>query len=273
VHDQPITQVEDTETLPNAHVVKLIDAARQAGRQEAQAARAELARKLDVAEGAIKAFLADLDHADVPPEKRPAKLMELARELRQFRATEDVEADVREAIDAGDLDRADALLAERMTEQDAAKCLALERRADLGRLRLHYAQAAKWYADAAQLVHDDPRRRRDLQDKQASVLYDLGEEFGDNEALRRGIEVLRELLSGTIRSESALDWATTQNNLGNALKVLGERESGTCRFKQAVEAYRLALEEYEAAGAEYYVGVVSANLSRAEALLRKRRGE
>ena len=40
-----------------------------------------------------------------------------------------------------------------------------------------------------------------------------------------------------------LDWAQTQNNLGNALAALGERESGTVRLEEAVLAYRAALEE------------------------------
>jgi tetratricopeptide (TPR) repeat protein len=40
-----------------------------------------------------------------------------------------------------------------------------------------------------------------------------------------------------------LDWAVTQNNLGNALERLGERESGTARLEEAVTAYRAALEE------------------------------
>ena len=35
----------------------------------------------------------------------------------------------------------------------------------------------------------------------------------------------------------------TQNNLGTALQVLGERESGTARLEEAVAAYRAALEE------------------------------
>ena len=35
----------------------------------------------------------------------------------------------------------------------------------------------------------------------------------------------------------------TQNNLGNALEALGERESGTARLEEAVAAYRAALEE------------------------------
>ena len=36
----------------------------------------------------------------------------------------------------------------------------------------------------------------------------------------------------------------TQNNLGNALSTLGERESGTARLEEAVTAYRAALEEW-----------------------------
>ena len=40
-----------------------------------------------------------------------------------------------------------------------------------------------------------------------------------------------------------LDWALTQMNLGNALRVLGSRESGTVRLEEAVTAYRGALEE------------------------------
>ena len=35
----------------------------------------------------------------------------------------------------------------------------------------------------------------------------------------------------------------TQNNLGNALQALGDRESGTTRLEEAVAAYRAALEE------------------------------
>ena len=41
-----------------------------------------------------------------------------------------------------------------------------------------------------------------------------------------------------------LDWAMTQNNLGIALKRLGERESGTARLEEAVAAYRAALAKY-----------------------------
>lgn len=40
-----------------------------------------------------------------------------------------------------------------------------------------------------------------------------------------------------------LDWAATQNNLGNALQALGQREPGTGRLEDAVAAYCAALEE------------------------------
>jgi tetratricopeptide (TPR) repeat protein len=40
-----------------------------------------------------------------------------------------------------------------------------------------------------------------------------------------------------------LQWALAQNNLGNALENLGERESGTARLEEAVAAFRLALQE------------------------------
>jgi tetratricopeptide (TPR) repeat protein len=40
-----------------------------------------------------------------------------------------------------------------------------------------------------------------------------------------------------------LKWADTQSNLGHALRILGERESGTARLEEAVAAYREALQE------------------------------
>jgi hypothetical protein len=42
--------------------------------------------------------------------------------------------------------------------------------------------------------------------------------------------------------QAPLRWAKTQMNLGNALAMLGERETGTTRLEQALVAYQLALE-------------------------------
>ena len=74
------------------------------------------------------------------------------------------------------------------------------------------------------------------------------------------------------RERVPLDWAATQNNLGNALRTLGEREDGTERLEQAVAAYQGALEVFRKAGASHYVGIAEGNLARVLALLAERRG-
>ena len=43
------------------------------------------------------------------------------------------------------------------------------------------------------------------------------------------------------RARAPLDWATTQNVLGNALRDLGGLDTRTARLEDAVEAYREAL--------------------------------
>lgn len=54
----------------------------------------------------------------------------------------------------------------------------------------------------------------------------------------------RAALEEYTRERTPLDWAATQNNLGNALSLLGAWESGTARLEEAVAAYRAALEEW-----------------------------
>ncbi len=78
---------------------------------------------------------------------------------------------------------------------------------------------------------------------QARALKGLGEEFGENSALREAIDLLKASPAAGDRFRDPLDWAMTQNNLGAALWTLGERESGTARLEEAVAAYRAALEE------------------------------
>ena len=46
------------------------------------------------------------------------------------------------------------------------------------------------------------------------------------------------------QDDMPLDWAMTQNNLGNALRALGEREEGTQRLDDAVTAHRHAIKVY-----------------------------
>ena len=74
--------------------------------------------------------------------------------------------------------------------------------------------------------------------------YEYGQDKGDNTALLVAIEIWRAALEERTRDRLPPDWATTQNNLGNALQTLGARESGTARLQEAVVAYRAALEEH-----------------------------
>jgi hypothetical protein len=70
-----------------------------------------------------------------------------------------------------------------------------------------------------------------------------------------------------------LDWATTQNNVGNALRVLGERESRTESLQQAVAAYREALKVFTKEATPCWYNIAQQNLDRANALLVQRRGK
>jgi tetratricopeptide (TPR) repeat protein len=67
------------------------------------------------------------------------------------------------------------------------------------------------------------------------------------------------------------EWALVQNNLGNALAMLGERERGVERLEEAVAAYRAALAVFEVAQTSYYASGVKGNLERVQALFVERR--
>ena len=62
--------------------------------------------------------------------------------------------------------------------------------------------------------------------------------------LQEAVAAYRTALEEWTRERVPLQWAKTQNNLGNALRALGERESGTARLQEAVAAYESALEEW-----------------------------
>jgi hypothetical protein len=83
--------------------------------------------------------------------------------------------------------------------------------------------------------------------------------------------LLRAALEERTRERVPLDWATTQNNLGNALSTLGKREAGTARLHEAVEAYRAALRVLTRENTLHQWELAQANLRIAEARLAERR--
>ena len=189
-----------------------------------------------------------------------------------------VKAAAQKAISEGQLGKAGELLADVEKSQTAAlEHLALNaaqtaaQGGDVALTRLRYLDAAKRFAEAAAKVpagHDDERWK--YLNKEADALYRQGHEFGDNEAARSAIERYRHLAELRPRNTFPLDWAKTQNNLGNALRVLGERESGTARLEEAVAAFREALQEDTRARAPLEWAATQNNLGNALRVLGER---
>src|SRR5262245_55604574 len=223
-----------------------------------------LKEKLDLNERQVRVALGIVGENDVPPERLAAKLVEIAESFKALRETASVQpgddpkiaalkADAQTAIDAGELAKADALLAAVETEQrhahdrlavNAAETSA--RRGEIALTRLRYSEAATHFANAAAVfppksTYED--KRNSYLEKEASALFLQGAEFGDNGALLSAIERRKRLLELRPREQVPLEWARTQNNLGLALWKLGERESGTAKLEEAVTAYREALKE------------------------------
>jgi len=217
-----------------------------------------LKEKLDLNVRQVHAALAILGENDIPSERLAAKLVEIAQRFKDLQATASarpgddpkmaaLRIDADKAIEAGQLVEADSLLADVEMEQrrglerlavDAAETSA--RRGDLALARLRYGEAAKYFANAAAALfssksgHED--KRTSYLQKEASALYQQGDEFGDNDALLSAIERYHRLLHLMPRERVPLQWAGTQNDLGNVLLAVGQRESGVAQLERAIAA-------------------------------------
>jgi hypothetical protein len=228
---------------------------------------AGLKKELDINERQISAALNILGEKDIPPERLAAKLVEIAERFKALQAAgapqpgdapevAQLKREANKAIHDGNLVRADDLLVNLERAQQAALGREQElfnrhaldlaetwgQRGDLALAGLHYLDAAGHFAAAAAHVpreYDD--QRLTYLDKEANALSREGDEGVDNEALGTAIEGYRSSLALRLRDRVPLDWARTQNNLGNVLAILGERESGTGRLEQAVTAFNEAL--------------------------------
>jgi tetratricopeptide (TPR) repeat protein len=259
-------------------------------KEELKKVSEQIAHDKGISAAPLQAVLEKLGEKSIPDYEIPAKLNAAADQLIELRAqlsrlTNDRPelAVIREAalklIDKGELDAARAKLnqgreAARASREEAsrkeAEFLADEARID--HLQLAYRAAAEKYAAAATLAAPFDRAAEwTLLVAQASELDDFGREFGDNAALAEAIEAFRKALELAPREVSPEQWAETQNNLGNALQALGERESGTTRLEDAVAAFREALEEWtrervplDWAGTQNNLGAALARLGERE---------
>jgi tetratricopeptide (TPR) repeat protein len=103
-----------------------------------------------------------------------------------------------------------------------------------------------------------------------SALTRLRERESGTARLEQAVAAFRAALEEGTRARVPLDWAMTQNNLGNALMRLGERESGTSHLEEAVAAFRAALEEWTVETYSYGHEGAQQNLARCLALLEQR---
>jgi len=223
---------------------------------------AEVAREKGVEVAPLLSVLAKLGEKSVREEDIPKRLDAAADELIKLRAEIDrlragppalaaVAAEAQALIDKGDLDGArhalergrEAARTERVeSSRFEAGFLAQEARVD--DLQIAYRSAAAKYAEAAALVASfDPQQQWRLLTDQASELYKQGYEFGEDAALLEAIDVYQRSLALSPRSERPRDWAMTENDLGVALKTLGERQAGTGLLDEAASAFRSATEE------------------------------
>jgi tetratricopeptide (TPR) repeat protein len=267
--------VRPTELIRLTEVSSQQIAVSNEARVHAEVRVAELATQLGFTREAVISFFQIVGEQDVPLEKVPLKLNEIAARHRDLLdrwsvldTSDPVIANLaeqaRQAIETGRYDEADSLLL-RACEQDIAAAREAEilaqqareaaerrllraaqseeKRGDVAMTRLRYSDAAEYYAAAADFVPASvPDRRSSLLSRRANALYCQGCERGDNDALRHCVETFRLVLEGVPRERVPLQWAAIQNNLGNALWDLGKPESGTAHLEEAVAAYRAALE-------------------------------
>jgi tetratricopeptide (TPR) repeat protein len=182
--------------------------------------------------------------------------------------------EAQDAIAVGAYDRADALVAAAETAelQGLREAEALEReaieaaerrrrgvaaaraqRGEIALIELGHLEAAGQFEVAAGLVPaGDYDLRGNYLGAQANALYQQGDRRGDNGSLGSAVATYRAALEERTRERVPLDWAMTQNNLGNALQALGERRSDLAVLDAARAALAAAWEMYRAAGQEAY---------------------
>lgn len=228
--------------------------------QQQQKEIAALQKMAGVTEVIMRAFLVILGEANVPEEKWSEKLVEMAQRHKGLLAKITPEAgdnpslqaltgEVAAALTAGRYEQADDIMSRILAQQDkgleSGQQAAAKTEAELGELaltRLRYQEAAGHFAAAARRLPPGEDSGNYL-DQEAVAWYHQGEEYEDNAALQKAIDLQRQQLDRRPRHLFPLEWAKTQNNLGNALLCLGEGESGMERLEEAAVAFRAALQK------------------------------
>lgn len=101
----------------------------------------------------------------------------------------------------------------------------------------------------------------------------LGDQTGQEVWLDRAISAFREALKEWTRERVPLEWAGTQNNLGNVLGMLGSRRYNFGKLEEAVAAYHQALKEHTRERVPLYWAITQTRLGYALTTLARQRGD
>jgi tetratricopeptide (TPR) repeat protein len=146
--------------------------------------------------------------------------------------------------------------------------------AQIAALKQDYRRAAELFAQAAATPALEVTWQWQYQIERASILEDLGREFGDNAALAQAIELYETtLLALAPRTERPDDWATVQNSLGNALGMLGQRQRGTWMLERSITAFENALSERSRERVPLDWAATQNNLGNTLGILAQRQGD
>lgn len=218
---------------------------------------AALQQQLQLNQAQVVAFLKVAGEADVPPDGIAQALSEFAARYKELLAqvaaapSSDpaivtLKADARKALEDGDLDRADAILADVQAIQDRAAAQQARQavttraeRAAIARANLQYPKAAALFAEAAsRLPAGENEERLGYLVEEADVLYRQGDEFGDNRALELAADRYRALLRLHAHEARSPQVIPIQSQLAKVYGILGTRQDNIDLLEEAVTAQR-----------------------------------
>ena len=123
---------------------------------------AKYAEELGETKQVIRSFLNTLLEHEVPRDQWDSKLREIAKEYKELRARVGDDQAAKQAIEAGDYAKAEALLEDVANQHSLAAAEAHADNARLQRIQLRYAKAAAYWQKAAALLPDDKKKERSL---------------------------------------------------------------------------------------------------------------
>jgi tetratricopeptide (TPR) repeat protein len=193
---------------------------------------AEYASKLAVTDSALASFFKILEEQQVPPGDLDSKLREIATQYKELLARVGDDQAAKQAIEAGDYAKAEALLEDIARHHSLAAAGAYADNARLQRVRLRYAKAAAYWQKAAALLPEESKKEGSLYLHNAG--YDLDRVARYSEALplyEQSLRISREL--GDKSQEGA-----TLNNIAGIYRARGDYTTALKYLEQNLVLFR-----------------------------------